>query len=180
MIPVFATHYCLLLRVVSCYQIAKCVVCLFGLHLLCSSGQYMQLEIQCLFLFWGQLIYHLLRSCLIMYLEANKNKIVGWLLQKLCKNYLLAMLSQKRGGDKMRFQDFKVFLHLVFCGFFSFGFSMFITVLSLFFFHEQPMALPPSVYQRLTSSPTLMNLAQALAYHKMWVGLSSYMPSPHM
>ncbi|KAL6538782.1 hypothetical protein OROMI_025108 [Orobanche minor] len=27
--------------------------------------------------------------------------------------------------------------------------------------------LPPSVYQRLTSSPTLMNLAQALAYHKM-------------
>uniref|UniRef100_A0A803L7R4 non-specific serine/threonine protein kinase n=1 Tax=Chenopodium quinoa TaxID=63459 RepID=A0A803L7R4_CHEQI len=32
---------------------------------------------------------------------------------------------------------------------------------------NEPMALPPSVYQRLTSSPTLMNLAQALAYHKM-------------
>lgn len=31
--------------------------------------------------------------------------------------------------------------------------------------------LPPSVYQRLTSSPTLMNLAQALAYHKMYVEL---------
>ncbi|KAK2967791.1 hypothetical protein RJ640_008011 [Escallonia rubra] len=27
--------------------------------------------------------------------------------------------------------------------------------------------LPPGVHQRLTSSPTLMNLAQALAYHKM-------------
>jgi len=27
--------------------------------------------------------------------------------------------------------------------------------------------LPPSVYQRLTSSSTLMNLTQALAYHKM-------------
>lgn len=27
--------------------------------------------------------------------------------------------------------------------------------------------LPPSIYQRLTSSSTLMNLAQALAYHKM-------------
>ncbi|XP_074309625.1 serine/threonine-protein kinase 1-like [Silene latifolia] len=32
---------------------------------------------------------------------------------------------------------------------------------------NEPMALPPSVYQRLTSSPTLMNLTQALAYHKM-------------
>lgn len=32
---------------------------------------------------------------------------------------------------------------------------------------NEPMPLPPSVYQRLTSSPTLMNLAQALAYHKM-------------
>ncbi|KAK8686839.1 hypothetical protein V6N13_125856 [Hibiscus sabdariffa] len=29
------------------------------------------------------------------------------------------------------------------------------------------MQLPPSVYKRLTSSSTLMNLAQALAYHKM-------------
>ncbi|KAL5553605.1 hypothetical protein UlMin_041006 [Ulmus minor] len=29
------------------------------------------------------------------------------------------------------------------------------------------MPLPPSVYQRLTSSSTLLNLAQALAYHKM-------------
>ncbi|KAL5761612.1 hypothetical protein ACOSP7_017876 [Xanthoceras sorbifolium] len=29
------------------------------------------------------------------------------------------------------------------------------------------MPLPPSVYQRLTSSSTLMNLAQALAYHRM-------------
>ncbi|CAK9325837.1 unnamed protein product [Citrullus colocynthis] len=29
------------------------------------------------------------------------------------------------------------------------------------------MPLPPSVYQRLTSSPTLLNLAQALAYHRM-------------
>ena len=29
------------------------------------------------------------------------------------------------------------------------------------------MPLPPSIYQRLTSSSTLMNLAQALAYHKM-------------
>ncbi|KAG8498814.1 hypothetical protein CXB51_005688 [Gossypium anomalum] len=29
------------------------------------------------------------------------------------------------------------------------------------------MQLPPSVYKRLASSPTLMNLAQALAYHKM-------------
>ncbi len=29
------------------------------------------------------------------------------------------------------------------------------------------MPLPPSVYNRLTSSSTLLNLAQALAYHKM-------------
>ncbi|XP_061355650.1 serine/threonine-protein kinase 1 isoform X2 [Gastrolobium bilobum] len=29
------------------------------------------------------------------------------------------------------------------------------------------MPLPPSIYQRLTSSSTLLNLAQALAYHKM-------------
>ncbi|MBA0711338.1 hypothetical protein Golax_010534 [Gossypium laxum] len=29
------------------------------------------------------------------------------------------------------------------------------------------MQFPPSVYKRLASSPTLMNLAQALAYHKM-------------
>ncbi|KAL0914246.1 hypothetical protein M5K25_014572 [Dendrobium thyrsiflorum] len=28
------------------------------------------------------------------------------------------------------------------------------------------VSLPPGVYQRLTTSPTLMNLAQALAYHK--------------
>jgi len=33
----------------------------------------------------------------------------------------------------------------------------------------QQMPLPPSIYQRLTSSSTLMNLAQALAYHKMYV-----------
>lgn len=32
---------------------------------------------------------------------------------------------------------------------------------------QNEVPLPPSVYQRLTSSPTLMNLAQALAYHKM-------------
>ncbi|GAB4829044.1 hypothetical protein Ancab_018703 [Ancistrocladus abbreviatus] len=32
---------------------------------------------------------------------------------------------------------------------------------------NEAMPLPPTVYQRLTSSPTLMNLAQALAYHKM-------------
>ncbi|KAM7487511.1 hypothetical protein LguiB_024995 [Lonicera macranthoides] len=32
---------------------------------------------------------------------------------------------------------------------------------------QNEVPLPPSVYQRLTASPTLMNLAQALAYHKM-------------
>ncbi|KAJ7953929.1 Serine/Threonine kinase family protein [Quillaja saponaria] len=32
---------------------------------------------------------------------------------------------------------------------------------------NEHMPLPPSVYQRLTSSSTLLNLAQALAYHKM-------------
>ncbi|KAL2349145.1 hypothetical protein Fmac_003145 [Flemingia macrophylla] len=32
---------------------------------------------------------------------------------------------------------------------------------------NEQMPLPPSIYQRLTSSSTLMNLAQALAYHKM-------------
>ncbi|KAM3269236.1 serine/threonine-protein kinase dst1 [Capsicum chacoense] len=32
---------------------------------------------------------------------------------------------------------------------------------------QNEVPLPPSVHQRLTSSPTLMNLAQALAYHKM-------------
>ncbi|XVE91630.1 hypothetical protein REPUB_Repub01dG0026800 [Reevesia pubescens] len=32
---------------------------------------------------------------------------------------------------------------------------------------QNEIPLPPSVYQRLTSSSTLMNLAQALAYHKM-------------
>ncbi|TYK03176.1 spindle assembly checkpoint kinase isoform X1 [Cucumis melo var. makuwa] len=32
---------------------------------------------------------------------------------------------------------------------------------------QNEMPLPPSVYQRLTSSPTLLNLAQALAYHRM-------------
>ncbi|KAH6807241.1 Protein kinase superfamily protein [Perilla frutescens var. frutescens] len=32
---------------------------------------------------------------------------------------------------------------------------------------QNEVPLPPGVYQRLTSSPTLMNLAQALAYHKM-------------
>ncbi|CAI9096450.1 OLC1v1032604C1 [Oldenlandia corymbosa var. corymbosa] len=32
---------------------------------------------------------------------------------------------------------------------------------------QNEVPLPPSVFQRLTSSPTLMNLAQALAYHKM-------------
>ncbi|KAJ0980160.1 hypothetical protein J5N97_008415 [Dioscorea zingiberensis] len=32
---------------------------------------------------------------------------------------------------------------------------------------QNEVQLPPGVYQRLTSSPTLMNLAQALAYHKM-------------
>ncbi|XP_078179839.1 protein kinase superfamily protein isoform X2 [Carex rostrata] len=32
---------------------------------------------------------------------------------------------------------------------------------------QNEVLLPPGVYQRLTSSPTLMNLAQALAYHKM-------------
>ncbi|XP_071686286.1 serine/threonine-protein kinase 1 isoform X2 [Rutidosis leptorrhynchoides] len=31
---------------------------------------------------------------------------------------------------------------------------------------QNELPLPPSVYQRLTSSPTLMNLAQALSYHK--------------
>ncbi|XP_057777369.1 serine/threonine-protein kinase 1 isoform X2 [Salvia miltiorrhiza] len=32
---------------------------------------------------------------------------------------------------------------------------------------QNEVPLPPGVYQRLNSSPTLMNLAQALAYHKM-------------
>ncbi|KAJ9187376.1 hypothetical protein P3X46_002837 [Hevea brasiliensis] len=32
---------------------------------------------------------------------------------------------------------------------------------------QNEMPLPPSVYQRLTTSSTLLNLAQALAYHKM-------------
>ncbi|XP_019428756.1 PREDICTED: serine/threonine-protein kinase dst1 isoform X2 [Lupinus angustifolius] len=32
---------------------------------------------------------------------------------------------------------------------------------------QNEMPLPPSIYQRLTSSSTLLNLAQALAYHKM-------------
>nr|GLL32122.1 serine/threonine-protein kinase dst1 [Ipomoea trifida]GMD18351.1 serine/threonine-protein kinase dst1 [Ipomoea batatas] len=32
---------------------------------------------------------------------------------------------------------------------------------------QNEVPLPPSVYQRLTSSPTLMNLTQALAYHRM-------------
>ncbi|KAJ4800923.1 Serine/threonine-protein kinase dst1 [Rhynchospora pubera] len=32
---------------------------------------------------------------------------------------------------------------------------------------QHEVLLPPGVYQRLTTSPTLMNLAQALAYHKM-------------
>ncbi|MBA0613363.1 hypothetical protein Godav_013808 [Gossypium davidsonii] len=32
---------------------------------------------------------------------------------------------------------------------------------------QNEMQFPPSVYKRLASSPTLMNLAQALAYHKM-------------
>ncbi|KAG4403216.1 hypothetical protein AAZX31_01G056500 [Glycine max] len=32
---------------------------------------------------------------------------------------------------------------------------------------NEQMPFPPSIYQRLTSSSTLMNLAQALAYHKM-------------
>ncbi|KAI4328566.1 hypothetical protein L6164_020908 [Bauhinia variegata] len=31
---------------------------------------------------------------------------------------------------------------------------------------QMEMPLPPSIYQRLTSSPTILNLAQALAYHK--------------
>ncbi|EPS70291.1 hypothetical protein M569_04470, partial [Genlisea aurea] len=31
---------------------------------------------------------------------------------------------------------------------------------------QNEVPLPPNVYRRLTSSPTLMNLAQALAYHK--------------
>jgi hypothetical protein len=34
-------------------------------------------------------------------------------------------------------------------------------------FYMLQMPLPPGVYQRLTSSSTLLNLAQALAYHKM-------------
>lgn len=35
-------------------------------------------------------------------------------------------------------------------------------------FDMQHMSVPPSIYQRLTSSSTLLNLAQALAYHKMY------------
>lgn len=38
-----------------------------------------------------------------------------------------------------------------------------------FLIDMQQMPLPPSIYQRLTSSSTLLNLAQALAYHKMYV-----------
>lgn len=38
----------------------------------------------------------------------------------------------------------------------------------------QQMPLPPSIYQRLTSSSTLMNLAQALAYHKMYVAFFNF------
>ncbi|WJX57448.1 non-specific serine/threonine protein kinase [Trifolium repens] len=34
---------------------------------------------------------------------------------------------------------------------------------------NKQMPLPPCICQRLTSSSTLMNLAQALAYHKMYV-----------
>ncbi|MBA0805645.1 hypothetical protein Gohar_005140 [Gossypium harknessii] len=49
--------------------------------------------------------------------------------------------------------------------------SLFIVHLSLpqrfTVFNILQVPLPPSVYQRLTSSSTLMNLAQALAYHKM-------------
>lgn len=40
-------------------------------------------------------------------------------------------------------------------------------LLVIWLFVALQVPLPPSVYQRLTSSPTLMNLAQALAYHKM-------------
>uniref|UniRef100_A0A6N2NB64 non-specific serine/threonine protein kinase n=1 Tax=Salix viminalis TaxID=40686 RepID=A0A6N2NB64_SALVM len=38
---------------------------------------------------------------------------------------------------------------------------------------QNEMPLPPSVYQRLTSSSTLLNLAQALAYHKMRQNIGS-------
>ncbi|KAB5538442.1 hypothetical protein DKX38_015975 [Salix brachista] len=40
---------------------------------------------------------------------------------------------------------------------------------------QNEMPLPPSVYQRLTSSSTLLNLAQALAYHKMRQNIGSQM-----
>ncbi|CAN8239018.1 unnamed protein product [Cochlearia groenlandica] len=39
-------------------------------------------------------------------------------------------------------------------------------VLFIYYKCEMQMPLPPSVYQRLTSSPPLMNLAQVLAYHR--------------
>lgn len=44
----------------------------------------------------------------------------------------------------------------------------------------QQMPLPPSIYQRLTSSSTLMNLAQALAYHKMYVAFFNFRASTNL
>lgn len=52
--------------------------------------------------------------------------------------------------------------------------SLFVCLCTIYFclsyrlFNVVQIPLPPSVYQRLTSSSTLLNLAQALAYHRTY------------
>lgn len=78
---------------------------------------------------------------------------------KHCRNFLLVMDNPKKDeGAKMRLDlllSLCMCVHPILC-------------LSYMLFNVVQIPLPPSVYQRLTSSSTLLNLAQALAYHRMY------------
>lgn len=92
---------------------------------------------------------------------------------KQSKSFLVVMDRQRRGGERGRTRFF--WLHLIFlvpsyfsCNFLFFWLGALFQYFETLVFLSLQMPLPPGVYERLTSSPTLMNLAQALAYHKAY------------
>lgn len=116
-----------------------------------SFAQYTQPVTQYQSPYWVQAMYHQLHFCLQTCLGPG-NKMIR------CMNFSLAILHQKRVEvDKPR--SFSIYP--------SRPHSFLAIFPAWLLTNGLQVPLPLSIHQRLSSSPTLMNLTQALAYHRM-------------
>ncbi|XP_022735349.1 uncharacterized protein LOC111288644 isoform X2 [Durio zibethinus] len=106
-----------------------------------------------------------------MSLEACSRIVVEPLQWKQSRNFLLVMDNTEK-VEELKMRSIPILLS-PYPSCFPFSFPCLSLSLSLrglriiCQFNTLQMPLPPSVYQRLTSSSTLMNLALALPYHKI-------------